>query len=59
MDALREFPGCVTSVVAATPPRQQDETVVVKQSKQSPLTAALSLWCDLQTGFLCNSLAIL
>lgn len=43
MDAVREFPGCVTSVVARPLPRQQDETVVVKQSKQSPLTAALSL----------------
>lgn len=40
-------------------PCQQDKTAVVKQSKQSPLTAAMSPWCDLQTGFLLPSLAIL
>lgn len=37
----------------------QDKTTVVKQSKQSPLTAATAMWCDLQTGFLLPSLAIL
>lgn len=43
----------------AAPPCQQDKTAVVKQSKQCPLTAATSPWCDLQTGFLLPSLAIL
>lgn len=40
-------------------PCQQDKTAVVKQSKQSPMTATMSVWCDLQTGFLLPSLAIL
>lgn len=59
MDVLCEFPDCVTSVVTATPHCQQDKTAVVKQSKQRPLTAAMTLWCDLQTGFLFHALAIL
>lgn len=55
------FLACVvTSAIHTTAlPCQQDKTEVVKQSKQSPLTAATSLWCDLQTGFLLPSLAIL
>lgn len=43
----------------ATPRCQQDKIAVVKQSKQSHLTAAVCQWCDLQTGFLVISLAIL
>lgn len=54
------FLDCVTwAIHTAALPCQQDKTAVVKQSKQSPLTAAMSLWCDLQTGFLPCSLAIL
>lgn len=40
-------------------PCQQDKTAVVKQSQHSPLTAAVPLWFDLQTGFLLPMLAIL
>lgn len=54
------FPDCtVTSAIhTAALPCQQDKTVVVKQSKQSPRAAA-SRWGDLQTGFLLPSLPIL
>lgn len=43
----------------AAPRCLQDKIAVVKQSKQSHLTAAVCQWCDLQTGFLVISLAIL
>lgn len=43
----------LTSVIHSTAmPCQQDKTVVVKQSKQTPLMVTKSPWCDLQTGFL-------
>lgn len=55
------FLDCVVASAIPTTalPCQQDKTAVVKQSKQNLLTAAASLWCDLQTGFLLPSLAIL
>lgn len=50
---------CYIMMHTAPLPCQQDKTSVVKLSKQSPLTATMSLWFDLPTGFLLPSLAIL